>query len=147
MSKRVAVFLGVFLVLFCGAAQALTLVSVNGNNVNMRSGPGEKFAVLWELGTGFPLKVLDEQGDWYKVEDFEGDVGWIYKTLVSREPHLIVKRRRINMRSGPGDGYRVVGKANYGVVFKTLKSKEGWVKVKHENGLTGWVSRSLLWGW
>jgi SH3-like domain-containing protein len=147
MYKRVAVWLSLFLALAGGTAQAITMVSVNANNVNMRSGPGEKYAVLWELGTGFPLKVLDEQGDWYKVEDFEGDVGWIYKTLVGRDPHLIVKKKRVNMRSGPGDGYRVLGKANYGVVFKTLKVKDGWARVKHENGLTGWVSRTLLWGW
>jgi SH3-like domain-containing protein len=147
MFKRVAVWLVFLLALGAGSAQAFTMVSVNANNVNMRSGPDDKYAVLWELGTGYPLKVLEEHGNWVKVEDFEGDVGWIYKTLVDREPHLIVKKRRVNMRSGPGDNYRVVGKANYGVVFKTLEVKGGWARVKHENGLVGWISRSLLWGW
>ncbi len=147
MFKRVAVWLVFLLVLGGGSAQAITMVSVNANNVNMRSGPGDKYAVLWELGTGYPLKVLEHQGSWFKVEDFEGDEGWIYKSLVDHEPHLIVKKRRVNMRSGPGDNYRLVGKANYGVVFKTLKVKDGWARVKHENGLVGWISRSLLWGW
>jgi SH3-like domain-containing protein len=40
-----------------------------------------------------------------------------------------------------------VAKAHYGVVFKTLKKKSGWVKVQHEKGVTGWVKRSLLWGY
>ena len=147
MYKKVVICLSLFLLLLGGTAQAITMVSIKGNNVNMRSGPGEKYAVLWDLGSGFPLKVVDQKGKWYKVEDFEGDSGWVYETLVDRAPHLIVKRRRVNMRSGPGDGYRVVGKANYGVVFKTLKVKKGWAKVRHENGLVGWISRSLLWGW
>jgi len=147
MCKRVAVWVVFFLVLGVGSARAFTMVSINADNVNMRSGPGDKYAVLWELGTGYPLKVLEHQGSWFKVEDFEGDEGWIYKTLVAREPHLIVKKRRVNMRSGPGDNYRVVGKANYGVVFKTLEVKNGWARVKHENGMIGWISRSLLWGW
>ena len=147
MYKKVLVWLSAFFILAGGTAQALTMVSISGNNVNMRSGPGEKFAVMWELGTGFPLKVLDEQSGWYKVEDFEGDVGWVFESLVNRDPHLIVKKKRVNMRSGPGDDYRVIGKAHYGVVFETLTVKEGWAKVKHENGLSGWVSRGLLWGW
>ena len=129
------------------SAEAVTMVSIKGAKVNMRSGPGTKYSVLWELGDGFPLKIVGNKGSWYKVEDFEGDGGWIEKNLVHRDAHMIVKKKRINVRSGPGGSYRVVGKANYGVVFKTVKQKKGWVKVKHENGLSGWVKRSLLWGW
>jgi len=136
------------LLIFATTANAIHLVSIAGKRVNMRSGPGEKQAVLWELGEGYPLQVLESKGKWYKVSDFEGDVGWVYRKLVNRIPHLIVKKRVVNIRSGPGTHYRMVGKANYGVVFKTLKrSKKGWVKVKHENGLVGWIKRPLLWGW
>jgi SH3-like domain-containing protein len=142
------VLLTVVLVLsMVAVANAVTLVSVKGESVNMRSGPGENYSVLWELGKGFPLKVIGKKGNWTKVEDFEGDVGWVYGKLLGRKAHLIVKKKRINVRSGPGSSYRLVGKANYGVVFKTIKVEKGWAKVKHENGLTGWIKRSLLWGW
>ncbi|MFN2367505.1 MAG: SH3 domain-containing protein [Desulfurivibrionaceae bacterium] len=146
MFRKVVFTLFFFLSTFA-AAEAISLVSVDGENVNMRSGPGSNYSVLWELGRGFPLKVLDRKGGWVKVEDFEGDSGWIYGKLVAKNPHLIVKKRRVNVRSGPGRNYRLVGKANYGVVFKTIKTSDGWVQVKHENGLTGWVRRDLLWGW
>ncbi|MBU0674214.1 MAG: SH3 domain-containing protein [Proteobacteria bacterium] len=145
MKKMAIGFLVVlFLVSVC---EAITMVSINGAKVNMRSGPGENYSVLWELGNGFPLKRISEQKNWVKVEDFEGDVGWVYGKLISKEPHFIVKKKRINIRSSPSSKSKVVGKANYGVVFKTLEQKNGWVKVKHENGLTGWISRSLVWGW
>ncbi|MDH4320230.1 MAG: SH3 domain-containing protein [Desulfobulbaceae bacterium] len=142
-------FLGIVLILISATtANAIQLVSVAGDRVNMRSGPGDDQAILWELGDGYPLQVLDSKGKWYKVSDFEGDVGWIYKSLVNRTPHLIVKKKVVNIRSGPGTSYKLIGKANYGVVFKTLeKGKDGWVKVEHENGLVGWVLRNLLWGW
>ncbi|MCA1765618.1 MAG: SH3 domain-containing protein [Desulfobulbaceae bacterium] len=146
MFRKVVFTLFFFLSTFA-TAEAISLVSVDGENVNMRSGPGSNYSVLWELGRGFPLKVLDRKGGWVKVEDFEGDSGWIYGKLVAKNPHLIVKKRRVNVRSGPGRNYRLVGKANYGVVFKTIKTSDGWVQVKHENGLTGWVRRDLLWGW
>lgn len=144
---RNVVLAAAFSLLIFATAEAISLVSVDGDNVNMRSGPGSNYSVLWELGRGFPLKVLGRKGGWVKVEDFEGDSGWIYGKLVAKNPHLIVKKKRINVRSGPGRNYRLVGKANYGVVFKTIKSAKGWVNVEHENGLTGWVKRDLLWGW
>ncbi|MEN8232033.1 MAG: SH3 domain-containing protein [Thermodesulfobacteriota bacterium] len=120
--------------------------------MNLRKGPSTQYPIIWELGKGFPLKVIGSKGKWLKVSDFESDVGWIYKNLVSRKPHLVVKtnrnsRDRINIRSGPGTKYKIVGKAEYGVVFKTLERGAGWVKVRHEKGLTGWIKRSLLWGW
>jgi SH3-like domain-containing protein len=136
----------------CGQAAGITMVSVAGEKVNLRKGPSTRYAVIWELGKGFPLKVIGSQGSWLKVSDFENDVGWIYRDLVSKKPHLIVKvhkdsKARINIRSGPGTGYHIVGKAEYGVVFETLARQRGWVKVRHETGLTGWIKRSLLWGW
>jgi SH3-like domain-containing protein len=146
MLKKV-VLAAVLTLLMASMADAITLVSIKGDSVNMRSGPGENYSVLWELGKGFPLKVLGKKGNWTKIEDFEGDVGWVYGKLLGRKAHMIVKKKRINVRSGPGSSYRLVGKANYGVVFKTIKNDKGWVKVKHENGLTGWIKRSLLWGW
>ena len=136
----------------CGQAAGITMVSVTGDKVNLRKGPSEQYPVIWELGKGFPLKVIASQGNWLKVADFESDVGWIYKELVSKKPHLIVKanrnsKARINIRSGPGTRHKIVGKAEYGVVFETLQRRNSWVQVRHESGLTGWIKRSLLWGW
>ncbi len=132
-------------------AQALML-SIAGDGVNMRSGPGTNYRVMWELGKGFPLQVLKRSGSWYRVRDFEGTIGWVHRDVVNRKPHMIVKvhknsKKRINVRSGPGTKYRIVAKAYYGVVFKTVEQKNGWVKVRHDRGVTGWVKRSLLWGW
>lgn len=140
-------FCGLFLLLLaCGTARASTMVSVVVDKTDLHSGPGDKFPVTWTLGAGFPLSALEEQEDWYKVLDFEGDSGWIRKKLVGKEPHLIIKAEKANIRSGPSDRYRLIGKANRGVVFQILKVRDNWVKVKHGKGVTGWVSRSLVWG-
>jgi SH3-like domain-containing protein len=62
-----------------GEAAAITMVSVAGEKVNMRKGPSTKYSIKWELGKGFPLRVIGSQGNWLKVSDFESDVGWVYK--------------------------------------------------------------------
>lgn len=123
------------------------MISVAGSKVNLRSSPSSESSVLWEYGQGFPLRIIQTKGNWYKVVDFENDSGWIYKKLVDKTPHMIVKKKRVNIRSGPGSKYKLIGKANYGVVFKTLSQKPGWAKVQHENGLVGWIRRDLVWGW
>ena len=152
MIKKPIFIVVLFLFLILSATGALAkMVSVVGDNVNLRSGPGTKYSVKWKYGSGFPLKVQQEKGGWLKVEDFEGDSGWLYKKLTSRTGHMIVKvhknqNKKINIRSGPGTKYKVVGKAYYGVVFKTIKQQNGWAQVTHDSGLEGWIKRSLLWG-
>lgn len=129
------------------AAQAIEMVSVDRPKINMRSGPGTNHSILWELGRGYPLMVIGRQDKWLRVRDFENDEGWVYQPLVGRNAHLVVKAKIVNIRSGPGTRYRVVGQAKYGVVLRTQERRSGWVKVQHENGLAGWVARDLLWGW
>lgn len=136
---------------FVATAQA-TMLSIAGDDVNMRSGPGTNYKIMWKLGKGFPLMVLKKKGAWYRVRDFEGTIGWVHEDVTSSTPSMIVKvnknsNKKINIRSGPGTKHRIIAKAHYGVVLTTLQQKDGWVQVQHEKGVTGWVERSLVWGW
>lgn len=140
--------LACFLLATSASQAQAKMVSVDADMINLRSGPGSKYKVLWELGRGYPLKVIGSKGSWYRVIDFENDKGWVYKKLVGRTPHLVVKKRAINLRSGPSTRYKIVRQAKRGVVLRTLESKTGWVKVRHdEENVEGWVKRDLLWGW
>jgi SH3-like domain-containing protein len=125
--------------------------STNSENVALRTGPGDKESVKWEYGNGFPVKVISKKGKWIKVQDFENDGGWIQSTDLNNEPHVIVKvnrgkNKKINIRSGPGPKFNVIGQAYYGVVFAKKGQNKEWIKVKHESGLEGWIEKSLVWG-
>jgi len=137
-------------ILFAGYKQVCAstmMVSIARNNVNMRSGPGTQYKVLWELDKGYPLHILGTKGNWYKVRDFEGDAGWVFQPLTSRRSYVVVKKSIINIRARPGTQYRIVAKAHRGVVLQTIASVKRWVKVRHKSGVTGWVARRLVWGW
>jgi len=147
MIRKFTLFL-VFLLVFSSPVDCMArMVSINGPEVNMRTGPSTRYKVKWILGKGFPLRVLKRKGKWLKVIDFENDSGWVYAPLTSRKGHMIVKKKIANIRSGPGTKYRIVAKAKYGVVFQTVKQVKGWAKVKHQNGTVGWIYRKLVWGW
>jgi len=139
-----------FLLLISLPAMAEVL-SVKGASVNLRTEPNTKSTIKWQYGSGFPLRILQRQGDWVKVTDFEQDTGWINRSLLSNTPHVIVKvnkntKKNINIRKGPSTKTEIVGKAFYGVVFQVLERKKDWVRVRHETGLEGWISANLLWG-
>ncbi len=128
-------------------ALAREMVSIKGSVVNMRSGPGTGNQILWELEQGYPLQVLKRKGDWLQVRDFENDKGWVARQLTGRTPHHIVKARIANIRSGPSTRYKVVGKSERYDLLRTRGSKAGWVRVQRDDGVKGWVSKNLLWGW
>lgn len=49
---------------------------------NIRSRPDTKSQILFKVEKGVPFKVLERKGNWIKIKHADGDVGWIYKTLV-----------------------------------------------------------------
>jgi len=142
-----AVGLGLAMAAASGIALAKQMVSVKGSTVNMRAGPSTGSEVLWELERGYPLEVLRRQGNWVEVRDFEDDRGWVARTLVSNSAHFIVKAGTANVRSGPGTRYRIIGKAQYGELLRTLERQQQWVRVRRAGGEIGWIARKLLWGW
>ncbi len=125
---------------------AAEVVSVKKDNVNVRSGPGTEFPVTMELFKGYPLKVVEKKGDWFKINDFENDSGWIFSSLVSSKSTVIVNgKKSINMRSQPNTTASIVAVVDRGVVLTKLSTQEKWVKVKHSQGITGWIYGPLLW--
>lgn len=128
-------------------AWAQTMVSVSGSTVNMRERPSLDAAVLWELQRGYPLEVTERRGNWLAVRDFEGDTGWVARSLTGDEPHHIVKSKTLNLRNGPGTDRSIVAELQRGELLKTLEKRRDWVRVERASGETGWVSRRLVWGW
>jgi SH3-like domain-containing protein len=125
---------------------AADYVSVNKDGANIRSGPEVNKELLWEVFKDFPLQVVGRQKEWVQVKDFEGDQGWIYANLVSsKEKRVIVKANSVNLRSEPNKNGKSVATVKYGVVFTPVEKKGEWLKVKHEDGTSGWISNTLIW--
>jgi len=123
---------------------AADYVSVTKDGVNLRSGPGTNYQAIYQLPAHYPLKVLSTKGDWKKIEDYEGDKGWIYGPLVSATPYVIVKVQECNVRSGPGTSNAKVGTVAKDVILKKESSQGEWIKVSHPE-INGWIHRNLVW--
>lgn len=134
----------VLLIIFSSAALAERL-AVAASIANIRSGPATKYDILWKVGKYHPVLVLKKSGNWYHFRDFEGDKGWIHKSLLRKIPSVITNKKKCNVRSGPGTKYKILFATEKGVPFKTLKRKGNWIKVQHADGDKGWIHKSLVW--
>lgn len=52
------------------------------NKCNVRSKPAKDGRKLFTAERGVPFKVLGKKGNWLRIKHADGDIGWIYKTLV-----------------------------------------------------------------
>lgn len=144
--KKILVFTLLVFVPCVGTASAERL-SVAFDKANVRSGPGTSHEILWSVGKYYPVDIIKRSGNWYQVRDFEGDIGWIYRSLLKKISAVIVKGTIVNIREGPGTGFRVLFQAEKGVSFKILNREKKWVKVQHADGEVGWIHKSLVWGY
>jgi SH3-like domain-containing protein len=144
VKKLVGISLIVTVFFIAEIAAAGEFVSVLKDGVNIRSGPSTKNDVLWEVFKDYPVEILQHQGDWVEVRDFENDKGWIYASLLSKEKTMIVKVETANMRSGPTKDDKIIATVKKGVVFTPIEQKGNWIKVRYKKDITGWMYNTLL---
>lgn len=119
--------------------------SVSVPKANIRSGPGKKYDWVWQVGKYYPIEVKKKQGSWYFFQDFEGDEGWIHKSLLNKAKTIITKKNKCNVRTGPGTKHDIAFTVGTGIPFKVIKKKGNWYHVAHADGDSGWIHKSLVW--
>ena len=136
----------IFLLIIGFSATALAeRLAVSAPVANIRSGPGTRHNVLWKVEKFFPLLVIDKSGEWYQFKDFEGDRGWVHRSLVDKIPTVITKNEKCNIRSGPGTSHNILFTVEKGIPFKVLQRKGSWIHIEHSDGDKGWIHKALVW--
>jgi len=142
--KTYSVILAFLFLIISSIAMAQRL-TVGVSIANVRSGPGKKYDILWKVEQFHPIHVIDKSGQWYHFQDFEGDEGWLHKSLVRSIPSVITKKEKCNVRSGAGTNFEILFTVDKGIPFKVIKDKGDWIHVRHADGDKGWIHKSLVW--
>jgi SH3-like domain-containing protein len=142
-NKKKIIFLIFFLIPF--SVFAGERYSVESETLNVRSGPGTDYEILWKAEKYYPVEVIEEKSKWAHFKDFEGYEGWVYKPLLSKKKTAVVKVYKSNVRKGPGTDYPVIFTAEKGTPFLVTGNKNGWYELKHSDGDKGWIKQTLLW--
>jgi SH3-like domain-containing protein len=145
MKKRTVTFLTLGLVAVFASVVFAERLTVKVPVANVRSGPNTKSDILWNVEQYHPLDVIKTTGSWYQFKDFEGDKGWIHKSLLDKTPAVITIRDKCNVRLGPSTKKEIFFTVDKGIPFKVLKRQGDWVYIQHSDGDKGWIHKSLVW--
>jgi len=138
------ILLGALLLASAGSAAAERM-AVSVKEANVRAAPQPNADVLWKVEKFHPVDVLEASGVWLRFKDYEGDGGWIHKTMVDKTAAVITKQNGCQLRAGPGMDQPVLIKIDKGVPFKVLKREGRWIQVEHADGDKGWLNETLVW--
>ena len=121
-------------------------VSLKGGEGNARRGPGLTLRVDWVFRhRNMPLRVTAEFEHWRRVEDAEGQGGWMHFALLSGIRHVLVQKDMTPLHLQADARAPVVAYMEAGVVARVQSCDRDWCRLRVD-GLRGWAPKSGLWG-
>lgn len=141
--------LAVLLILPAAAQTGLPIprfVSLNGGQVNVRTGPGFSYPLVWIYQRrGLPVEIVQEFDVWRKVRDIDGSEGWVHSSLLSgRRTGLVVGARR-PLRVNPERSSGAFAILDPGIVGRLDSCAGDWCRMTVDR-YSGWLTRDELWG-
>jgi SH3-like domain-containing protein len=133
--------------LFVQSVAALEFRSVSIAKAILYDAPSVEAEKLYLLSQGYPVELIVNLGEWIKIRDAQGSLSWIESKSLNSKRTAIVNIVQAEMRIKDDETSAVVANIEQNVVVELLSPiKNGWVKVRHRDGLTGFVLSTSLWG-
>ncbi|MDP2248687.1 MAG: SH3 domain-containing protein [Nitrosomonadales bacterium] len=139
--------LSLMLVLMPGMASALDFRSISVPKAVLFDAPSAQAKKLFVIWQGYPVEIIVNLGDWVKVRDNQGGLTWVESKNLSPKRTVIVVQGPVEMREAANLSANVLSRLEKDVVLDLVETTSaGWVKVKHRDGLTGYVQAAAVWG-
>ena len=125
------------------------VVSVSSGSLNVRSSASASSTIVSTLPKGSYVTLLDHTGSWWHVKYGANSYGYCsdsYITKVSSTSVAAVKvsSGSLNVRSGAGTGYSIVGTLANGATVVVLSVSGSWDRILYNGTRTGYVSNAYL---
>jgi SH3-like domain-containing protein len=138
---------GVLLVLTCAQACAADFRSIGAPSVVLYDAPSAKGGKRYIAPRGMPVEIIARYGDWVKVRDADGELAWTESKGLSARRNVVVKALSAKLRAAPDDNAAILMTADKGVLLELVDPQAtGWVSVRHQDGIAGFVRASEIWG-
>jgi uncharacterized protein YgiM (DUF1202 family) len=123
------------------------------NNVNVRGQAAIRSEVVTRLQKGERVQVLeevtlkkpkvDEPARWAKIALPTNAHVWVHAMFIDPNEKTVLTNR-LNLRSGPGENYSVLGRIPKGTVVKEIEAKGDWLKIESPPEAYAFVAAHLL---
>ena len=121
--------------------------SIASGEAMMRSGPGRNYPGIWLYKRrDLPVRVVQTYPNWRRVEDPEGQKGWMLVTLLSDRRTAMIKPgepRDIHVKPEANSPVRY--RAEPGVVGRIEKCDGSWCRIQIGKR-QGWIAGGDIWG-
>ena len=135
------------LLLASACAQAFDFKSVGASPAILYDAPSLKGGKLYVAPRGMPVEVVLSYGDWVKVRDASGDMAWIEASQLSAKRNVVVRNGGAKVRATADDNGVLLMTADKGVLLELVDPQTaGWAKVRHRDGIIGYIKAIDIWG-
>lgn len=126
---------------------ALDYLSVGEAGAVMFDSPSQKGRPLFVVARGTPVEVVVSLEGWTKVRDAAGDIAWMEKKSLAEKRMLIVTARSAEVRTQAEAAAALAFEAEKDVLLELVEAgPPGWARVRHRDGLSGFVRANQVWG-
>jgi SH3-like domain-containing protein len=134
---------------FANIAAALEFRSVAVNKAILYDAPSEQAKKLFILSEGYPVEVIVNLGEWIKIRDHYGTLSWIQGKQLSAKRTVLVVGGKAEVRQLDSESSPLLATLEKDVVIDVVSTnaQNGWIKVKHRDGVTGFIRVSQVWGY
>jgi SH3-like domain-containing protein len=121
--------------------------SIAAGQALMRTGPSQTYPATWlYIRPDLPIKVIGVMGDWRRVQDPDGTIGWMLVRLLSDQRSAIVRGQAAQpMYEDPDVASPVRFRAEPGVVGRVSECADGWC-LFDVGGRRGYIRVDTIWG-
>ncbi|USX27289.1 SH3 domain-containing protein [Oxalobacteraceae bacterium OTU3CINTB1] len=138
---------GLGLMLAAASSHAFDFKTVGAAPVVLYDAPSTKGGKLFVVPRGAPLEVVLAYGEWLKVRDVNGEMAWTEAKGLTAKRNVITRTANLKVRATPDDAAAPVFTADKGVLLEVTEvAAGGWIKVRHRDGLIGYVKNAEIWG-
>lgn len=129
-------------------AVALEFKSVAAPKAILYDAPSSAAKKILLLSQGYPVEIIVDLGEWLKVRDAQGSISWIEAKQLSGKRTVMVISANAEMRSSADAASSLLATLEKDVVLEIGDTRltNGWLKVKHRDGMTGFILISSVWG-
>ena len=129
------------------ADAALEYLSIADNAVIMYNAPSIKADKLYVVSRYLPVEAIVRVEGWIKVRDSSGTLSWVEQKAISGKRFVVVIKQQAQVYQAADINSTLLFLAQKDVVFEWLEnSSNGWVKVRHRDGQSGYVKTTQIWG-
>ena len=128
-------------------AWAMDFRSISAPRAVFFDAPSAQAKKLYVAHQYYPVEVIVNLGDWIKVRDMRGEFAWVDAKQLEPKRTVIVKVPQAEAREAADPSARLVFRAEQDVVLELVENgSNGWVKVRHRDGLMGYIQINQVWG-